>query len=72
MQLFVLIAGFNAKEYNCLLQISDFGLTTFRDVKELAPPGEEQNERNFDMLLWRAPELMRQQMPAKGSQVRFS
>ena len=33
------------------------------------PPAEDQGDRNFDFLLWRSPELMRQQMPPKGSQV---
>lgn len=50
-------------------QVSDFGLTTFRELGDLAPPEEDQDDRNFDFLLWRAPELMRQHMPVKGSQV---
>ncbi|OWA52494.1 Atrial natriuretic peptide receptor 1 [Hypsibius exemplaris] len=52
-----------------MLKITDFGLTTFRDIRDLLPPAEDQDDRNFDLLLWRAPELMRQQMPPKGSQV---
>ncbi|XP_055329218.1 atrial natriuretic peptide receptor 1-like isoform X2 [Paramacrobiotus metropolitanus] len=51
-----------------MLKVSDFGLTSFRDVRDLLPPAEDDDDRNFDYLLWRAPELLRQQMPVKGTQ----
>ncbi|XP_055329216.1 atrial natriuretic peptide receptor 1-like [Paramacrobiotus metropolitanus] len=52
-----------------MLKITDFGLNSFREIRDLDPPSEDQNDRHFDLLLWRAPELLRQVMPIKGSQV---
>ncbi|XP_055350308.1 atrial natriuretic peptide receptor 1-like [Paramacrobiotus metropolitanus] len=66
----------NLSSHTCLvdsrfmLKVSDYGLTMFRDPKDLLPPTEDQDEerRNFADLLWRAPEYLRQAMPVKGSQ----
>ncbi|GAU95879.1 hypothetical protein RvY_07415-2 [Ramazzottius varieornatus] len=51
------------------LQISDYGLPYFRDPGDLVPPRLSDNKnRNLEILLWRAPELLRQTMPAEGTQ----
>ncbi|OQV13910.1 Atrial natriuretic peptide receptor 1 [Hypsibius exemplaris] len=63
--------------YNCsvdsrfLVKITNYGVTAFVDPEDLAPPEKHQSDsaRNWSMLLWRAPELLRQAMPPRGTQV---
>lgn len=61
---------------NFILKISEYGLYFFRTEEDLSvvyDPGNDDEaveERNFESLLWRAPELMRQRMPPTGTQVR--
>ncbi|XP_055352053.1 atrial natriuretic peptide receptor 2-like, partial [Paramacrobiotus metropolitanus] len=49
------------------LKISGYGLSYFRRKKDLLPPDPTDYERDWDHLLWRAPELLRQPMPPKGT-----
>ncbi|OQV12260.1 Atrial natriuretic peptide receptor 1 [Hypsibius exemplaris] len=71
----------NLTSHSCLidsrfsLKISDYGLSFFRDPADLlppknldTPPAENESSPNYERLLWRAPELLRQIMPAKGTQ----
>lgn len=61
--------------YNCvvdsrfLVKISNFGLTSFVDTKDLLPPVRTDQTRDFNKLLWRAPELLRHVMPPNGTPV---
>ncbi|XP_055337247.1 atrial natriuretic peptide receptor 2-like [Paramacrobiotus metropolitanus] len=50
------------------LKIGDYGLTVFRDPADLSPPKPADDKREWGSLLWRAPELLRQTMPVKGTQ----
>ena len=54
------------------LKIGDYGLPFFRPKGFLEPPRSSDLNRNLTPLLWRAPELLRQTMPPKGTQVRGS
>ncbi|GAV02677.1 hypothetical protein RvY_13213 [Ramazzottius varieornatus] len=65
----------NLNAYNCridsnfVLKISDFGLHPLRNQEDLAPLSEyDAEDRNYELLLWRAPELLRRIMPANGTQ----
>ncbi|XP_055346504.1 atrial natriuretic peptide receptor 1-like [Paramacrobiotus metropolitanus] len=55
-----------------VLKISDYGLPSLRHEFDLQPVTfEEEYEdprRNYRMLLWRAPELLRRRMPENGTQ----
>lgn len=42
-----------------VIKISDYGLEVFRPDDDLIPPEEEDEDRDFTRLLWRAPELLR-------------
>ena len=63
--------------YNCsvdsrfLVKITNYGITAFVNPTDLEPPDKTQTDasRDWTMLLWRSPELLRQTMPARGSQV---
>ncbi|XP_055349485.1 atrial natriuretic peptide receptor 1-like [Paramacrobiotus metropolitanus] len=50
------------------LKICDYGLTIFRKASDLLPFRPGDTERSLTKLLWRAPELLRQAMPPKGTQ----
>ncbi|XP_055349308.1 atrial natriuretic peptide receptor 1-like isoform X2 [Paramacrobiotus metropolitanus] len=50
------------------LKISDYGTPCFRKPAELQPFKKADVERDYEPLLWRAPELLRQIMPAAGTQ----
>ncbi|OWA53707.1 Atrial natriuretic peptide receptor 1 [Hypsibius exemplaris] len=70
-----MISHGNLTSYTCLidtrftLKISDFGLPFFRPPADLlAYPRKLENHENIERLLWRAPELLRQIMPAAGTQ----
>ena len=60
--------------YTCMVdsrftvKISDIGLWYLRDHKQLLPPTANEQERDYNYLLWRAPELLRVKMTAKGTQ----
>ncbi|GAU87943.1 hypothetical protein RvY_00723-2 [Ramazzottius varieornatus] len=60
--------------YTCMVdsrftvKISDVGLWYLRDPKHLLPPIASEGERDYDYLLWRAPELLRVKMTPKGTQ----
>ncbi|XP_055329521.1 atrial natriuretic peptide receptor 1-like isoform X2 [Paramacrobiotus metropolitanus] len=62
---------------NCLIdgrlsvKICDYGVTRLQDPKDAAPLGNEQKERDYTVLLWRAPELLKLPMP-KGDVYSFS
>ncbi|OQV12270.1 Atrial natriuretic peptide receptor 1 [Hypsibius exemplaris] len=66
----------NLTGHNCLmdtrftLKISDYGLPFFRDPAFLQPyrASESHSRENIEELLWRSPELLRQTMPAEGTQ----
>ncbi len=57
------------------LKIADYGLPFFRNPADLVPPKSfdpsvpENENLSFQRFMWRAPELLRQLMPAKGTQV---
>ncbi|OWA49808.1 Atrial natriuretic peptide receptor 2 [Hypsibius exemplaris] len=59
----------NLNSHTCLidsrftLKITDYGLPFFRKRSDLAQPKltpDEEQQRNYEFLLWRAPELLRQ------------
>ncbi|XP_055334710.1 atrial natriuretic peptide receptor 1-like [Paramacrobiotus metropolitanus] len=50
------------------MKVSDAGLWRLRDPKLLLPPQASDKERDYEPLLYRAPELLRGKMPPKGSQ----
>ncbi|KAI4903341.1 hypothetical protein NFI96_034376, partial [Prochilodus magdalenae] len=47
-----------------VLKVTDFGLSTLRH----SGPGDSSSQDHWISLLWRAPELLRQPMPANGTQ----
>jgi hypothetical protein len=51
------------------VKVSDYGITKLRDQHELLAVKEGDTDRQSQPLLWRAPELLRVDMPPKGSQV---
>ncbi|XP_055354563.1 atrial natriuretic peptide receptor 1-like [Paramacrobiotus metropolitanus] len=51
-----------------VLKIADYGMGIMRNAEDLRPVSEVDLERDFDMLLWRAPELLRVRMPPEGTQ----
>ncbi|XP_055346499.1 atrial natriuretic peptide receptor 1-like [Paramacrobiotus metropolitanus] len=51
-----------------MVKITDYGLTAFIDSKTLLPPNSSEETRDYRELLWRAPELLRQVMPVRGTQ----
>ncbi|OQV15546.1 Atrial natriuretic peptide receptor 2 [Hypsibius exemplaris] len=63
----------NLTDQSCLidsrfvLKISSHGLGCFRSSDELEPPYENQVDRDFRPLLWRAPELMHRPMIPQGT-----
>ncbi|OQV12261.1 Atrial natriuretic peptide receptor 1 [Hypsibius exemplaris] len=65
----------NLNSHTCLidgrftLKISDYGLPFFRKPEDLLPPRPTETvQRSYELLLWRAPELLRQVMPVEGTQ----
>ena len=54
-----------------VIKISDFGLTELRNAAVYEPPDHASFDQDFRVFLWRAPELLRQTMPAQGTQVRM-
>ncbi|OQV16758.1 Atrial natriuretic peptide receptor 1 [Hypsibius exemplaris] len=60
--------------HSCLIdsrlvgRLSDYAFTLFRRDEDLEPPNPERTDRDFELLLWRAPELLRRFMPERGSQ----
>ncbi|OQV20223.1 Atrial natriuretic peptide receptor 1 [Hypsibius exemplaris] len=50
------------------VKVSDYGITKLRNPDALLPFKEGDSMRECEQLLWRAPELLRVQMPPKGSQ----
>ncbi|OQV16973.1 Atrial natriuretic peptide receptor 1 [Hypsibius exemplaris] len=65
--------------FNCLvdgrfvLKITNYGISAFVNPADLEPPDTNDKRRNEDsglytLLLWRAPELLRLTMPARGTQ----
>ena len=55
---------------NFVLKIADYSLWYFRTEEDLNPISErDSDERDFESLLWRAPELLRIPMPSLGTQV---
>ncbi|OQV12253.1 Atrial natriuretic peptide receptor 1 [Hypsibius exemplaris] len=64
----------NLSSFTCLvdirftIKITDYGLPFFRSRADLQPVRTSDHERNMGHLLWRAPELLRQVMPPKGTQ----
>ena len=51
------------------LKITDAGLWLLRDPATLVPPNPKDSlERDYEPLLWRAPELLRTKTNPKGSQ----
>ncbi|XP_055351643.1 atrial natriuretic peptide receptor 1-like [Paramacrobiotus metropolitanus] len=53
---------------NFVLKISEYGMYYFRQEEDLAPVTEHDREgRDYETLLWRAPELMRRHMPPEGT-----
>jgi hypothetical protein len=54
---------------NFVLKIIDHGLHIFRNTENLQAAGEYDEDRDFELLLWRAPELLRRKMPPEGTQV---
>ncbi|OQV18934.1 Atrial natriuretic peptide receptor 1 [Hypsibius exemplaris] len=52
------------------LKISDYGFPFFRKPADLQPPraSDVDAQRQYETLLWRAPELLRQLMPPEGTQ----
>ena len=65
--------GFLTDE-NCLIdsrfvmKISMYGLGLLQNEDDLLPPSADQTDRNWRLLLYRAPELLRKFMPDAGSQ----
>ncbi|OQV12254.1 Atrial natriuretic peptide receptor 1 [Hypsibius exemplaris] len=49
------------------IKISDYGLSFFRSRADLQPFSGKDADRQLSNLFWRAPELLRQVMPAKGT-----
>ncbi|XP_055329527.1 atrial natriuretic peptide receptor 1-like [Paramacrobiotus metropolitanus] len=50
------------------VKVADYGITKLHDPKEVAPLGAEQKDRDYSVLFWRAPELLKLQMPIRGTQ----
>ncbi|OWA52553.1 Atrial natriuretic peptide receptor 1 [Hypsibius exemplaris] len=42
-----------------VIKISDYGLHHFRSMEDVIPPDDNDQDRDFARLLWRAPELLR-------------
>ncbi|OWA52552.1 Atrial natriuretic peptide receptor 2 [Hypsibius exemplaris] len=42
-----------------VIKITDYGLHHFRPLDDIVPPDDEDQDRDFARLLWRAPELLR-------------
>jgi atrial natriuretic peptide receptor B len=58
-----------------VVKITDFGMSFFRPMDDLAPPDEDDEDRDFGRLLWRAPELLRRPIlggSQKGQTIFFS
>ncbi|GAU88432.1 hypothetical protein RvY_01134-3 [Ramazzottius varieornatus] len=59
---------------NCLVdnrfmvKISNYGIRTFVPSVDFQPLEKSDEGRDFKLLLWRAPELLRQVMPPRGTQ----
>ncbi|OQV18988.1 Guanylate cyclase 32E [Hypsibius exemplaris] len=54
-----------------MLKIDDYGITLFRDpVDFLTPKISDTVDKEYGVYLWRAPELLRETMPIKGTQSR--
>ncbi|OWA53393.1 Atrial natriuretic peptide receptor 1 [Hypsibius exemplaris] len=53
---------------NFVLKIIEHGLHTLRNTEYLHPPSEYDEERDYELLLWRSPELLRRTMPPEGTQ----
>ena len=65
----------NLTGYTCVVdsrftvKISDAGLWLLRDPSTLQPPSlKDSEEREYEPLLWRAPELLRMRASPKGTQ----
>ncbi|XP_055344411.1 atrial natriuretic peptide receptor 1-like [Paramacrobiotus metropolitanus] len=50
------------------LKVADYGLPFSRRESDLAPPRPAKQVQSLTVYLWRAPELLRQTMPPKGTQ----
>lgn len=42
-----------------VVKVTDYGMNYFRDPSDNIPPQEDDENRDFGKLLWRAPELLR-------------
>lgn len=54
-----------------VIKICDFGVTELRSAGAYEPPDSGSFAQDFRVYLWRAPELLRQTMPEKGTQARL-
>ena len=52
-----------------MVKITDYGIRQFTPPVDLLPAEKSDEDRDFKVLLWRASELLRQLMPARGTQV---
>ena len=50
------------------LKIGDYGFDSLRTVQQLETYHSSQEERNVRLLMWRAPEHLRRDMPPAGTQ----
>ena len=50
-----------------VLKITDFGFPSLRQDTELELVYNEQEDRDYHSLLWRAPEHLRRRMPPSGT-----
>ncbi|OQV13912.1 Atrial natriuretic peptide receptor 1 [Hypsibius exemplaris] len=64
------LTGFNCSiDSRFLVKVCSYGITAFVNPADLLAPDKTDNEaRDFTLLLWRSPELLRQSMPPRGSQ----
>ena len=51
-----------------VLKLTDIGLRSLRDLGNLQPVMLHMEDRDYRVLLWRAPEHLRRLMPSSGSQ----
>ncbi|GAU88434.1 hypothetical protein RvY_01134-4 [Ramazzottius varieornatus] len=51
-----------------MVKISNYGIRTFVPSVDFQPLEKSDEGRDFKLLLWRAPELLRQVMPPRGTQ----
>ncbi|XP_055352797.1 atrial natriuretic peptide receptor 1-like [Paramacrobiotus metropolitanus] len=52
-----------------ILKVANFGFPALKDARDLQALNPGQEDRDYRILLWRAPELLRRTMPASGTQL---